>query len=79
MSTEYRLNHKHLKAAAKSSTITKVSYSRQISTTGPLTSGDRVTFLPQTEHNPNSLGQVKFSQQIDAEQCDEVNNNNNNT
>jgi len=78
MSTRYRLNHKLLKSGAKSNTITNVSYSTQISTTCPFTLADRLTFLPQTEHNTNSLGYVKFSQQLDAEQCDDVNNNNNN-
>jgi hypothetical protein len=36
-----------------------------------LTLGNRMNFLPLTETNStNSLGEVKVSQQIDAEKCD---------
>ena len=62
--SEYRFNHNYLKSVAKSSTVTNVSYSTQIPRTCPLTSGDRMNFLPLTDHNyTDSLGYVKVSQQ----------------
>jgi hypothetical protein len=39
--------------------------------TCPLALGVRMKFLPLTEHYPtDNLGQVKVSQQTDAEKCD---------
>ena len=70
ISTEYNFNQKHLMNGAKRSTITNVSYSMQIPKTCPLTLEDRMNFLPPTELKPiNNLGQVKVSQQTDAEKC----------
>ena len=58
ISTEYRFNQNHIKSWAK-------NQSR------PLTSEDRVNFVPLTESNPtDNLGSVNVSQQIDAEMCD---------
>jgi len=43
----------------------------------PLTLGDRIYFLSLTEPNPtDDLGQVKVSQQLGSENCDEINNDN---
>ena len=71
MSTEYRFNQQHLKSGAKSSTITNVPIRTQISRTRPLTLGDRMNLLPLTELNStDNLGQVKVSQQTEAEKCD---------
>ena len=71
ISREYRYNKKQLRSGTKNGTTAHVSCSTLISRTRPLTLGDRVNFLPQTDPNPtDSLGQVKVSTQRDAERCD---------
>jgi len=71
ISREYRFNQKHLKSGAISSIIPNVAYSMQIPGTCPLTIGDRMDFLALTEPNPtDTVGEVKFIQQIVAEKCD---------
>ena len=71
ISGEYRLNQKHLESRTKTITITDVSYRQQIPSTRSLILGDGLNLLPLNETNPtDSLGQVKVSQQMDAEMCD---------
>ena len=54
-----------------------MSYSKQIRRLRPLTLGDRTNYLSLTESNPtDDLGQVKVSQQLGSENCDEINNDN---
>ena len=58
---------------ANSSIVTNVSYSTRVPSTRPSTVLDRMNFLRLTEPNTtDSMGQVNFSQQIDAEKCDYV-------
>jgi hypothetical protein len=68
MSGEYRFNQKHFESGTKTITITDVSHRKQIPSTRPFILGNGLNLFPLNEPNPtDSLGQVKVSQQIDAE------------
>jgi hypothetical protein len=67
ISTEYRSNQKHFECSKKQ--YYYMSYKIEIPRTHPLILGDRMNLL-LTEPNTNNLGQVKVSQQINAENYD---------